>query len=104
MKGKGEEWFWHVLALALGGRTVAELQATMTQKEFHTWMEFYRNHPFDDFHRYHRPAALISVSMAGGDIKDRLEWLAPEPIPDGLNEADLATIRAFGFKPSMVKD
>lgn len=73
----------------------------MTQAEYLTWLEFYRLYPFDDFHRFHRPAALISQSMAGGDIKQRLEWLQPEPIPDGLNYADLRTIAAMGFKPSM---
>ena len=78
---------------------MAELQATMTQAEFQRWIEFYRAHPFDDLHRYHRPAALISTSMAGGDIQERLQWLAPEPVPDGLNEADLRTMKAFGFRP-----
>jgi hypothetical protein len=38
--------------------------------------------------------------MAGGDIKERLEWLQPEPVPDGLNQADLVTIKAFGFTPN----
>jgi hypothetical protein len=71
----------------------------MTQAEFQRWIQFYREQPFDDFHRYHRPAALVSVSMAGGDIKERLEWLQPEPIPDGLDRADVATIKAFGFTP-----
>jgi hypothetical protein len=37
--------------------------------------------------------------MAGGDIKERLEWLQPEPLPDGLNHADAATMKAFGFTP-----
>jgi hypothetical protein len=69
----------------------------MSQAEFQRWIQFYREQPFDDFHRYHRPAALISTSMAGGDIKERLEWLQPEPIPDGLDRADVATIRALGF-------
>jgi hypothetical protein len=71
----------------------------MSQAEFQQWIQFYRNFPFDDFHRYHRPAALVSVSMAGGDVKERLEWLQPEPIPDGLEAADVTTIRAFGFTP-----
>jgi hypothetical protein len=70
----------------------------MTQQEFQRWIEFYQNYPFDDFYRYHRPAALISVSMSGGEIKDKLEWLQPEPIPDGLDASDVATIKAFGFK------
>lgn len=69
----------------------------MTQKEFDRWMQFYRDQPFDDLHRYHRPAALISVSMGGGDVKERLEWLQPEPLPDGLDYADVRTMQAFGF-------
>jgi hypothetical protein len=71
----------------------------MTQAEFQRWIQFYRDYPFDDLHRYHRPAALVSISMAGGDIKERLEWLQPEPLPDGLNHADAATMKAFGFTP-----
>ena len=72
----------------------------MSQAEFQRWIQFYREQPFDDFHRYHRPAALISTSMAGGDIKERLEWLQPEPIPDGLDRADVATMKALGIVPS----
>ena len=72
----------------------------MSQAEYQRWFEFYKQYPFDDLHRYHRPAALISTSMAGGDIKERLEWLQPEPVPDGLNQADLVTIKAFGFTPN----
>jgi len=80
---------------------VAELQATMSQREYHDWIDYYRAHPFDDYHRHYRPAALVSVSMAGGDMRERLEWLAPEPIPDGLSEADARTMRAFGItRPS----
>jgi hypothetical protein len=70
----------------------------MTQAEYQEWIRFYRAHPFDDLHRYHRPAALIGASM-GGDIKDKLEWLAPEPIPDGINEADWRTMKALGLTP-----
>ena len=72
----------------------------MTQAEYRAWVEFYRNYPFDDLHRYHRPAALISVSIAGGDIAERIEWLSPEPIADGLLGSDAATMKAFGFNPS----
>ena len=50
----------------------------MTQREFHDWCDFYRLFPFDDYHRHHRPAALVSVSMGGGDVSERLEWLSPE--------------------------
>jgi len=76
----------------------------MSQAEFKQWVNFYRNYPFDDLHRYHRPAALISVSMAGGDVKERIEWLSPEPVPDGLEGSDVATMKAFGFSPTSAKE
>lgn len=69
----------------------------MSQAEFDRWSQFYRDYPFDDLHRYHRPAALISVSMAGGEIQDKLNWLQPEPLPDGLSLADVNTMKAFGL-------
>jgi hypothetical protein len=69
----------------------------MSQAEFDRWSQFYRDHPFDDLHRYHRPAALISVSMAGGEIQDKLNWLHPEPLPEGLSLADVNTMKAFGL-------
>lgn len=71
----------------------------MSHAEFLSWAAFYRHFPFDDFHRYHRPAALIAQSLGGGDIRQKLEWLAPEPVPEGMSVADLNTLRAFGFKP-----
>jgi hypothetical protein len=89
---------WHTLALSLGGRTVRELKQAMGLREFQDWMAYYRDYPFDDAHRYYRPAALISQSMDGGDIKQKIEWLQPEPVPEGINEADLATMRALGVR------
>ena len=89
---------WHTLALALGGRTVSEWQQTMSEPEFRAWVAYYRDSPFDDAHRYYRPAALISQSMAGGDIKQKMEWLQPDPAPEGANDADLATMRALGVR------
>ncbi len=70
----------------------------MTQSEFLDWVEFYRLYPFDDLHRYHRPAALISHSMVGGEIEQKLNWLQPPAVNDGLLDADLATMKAFGFR------
>jgi hypothetical protein len=81
---------------------VSELQASMTQAEFQAWGEFYRLFPFDDLHRYHRPAALIA-SRHGGALPPLLEWLQPNPsavqVPDGnWSEADLRTFKALGAK------
>jgi hypothetical protein len=70
----------------------------MSQVEFLEWIQFYSLYPFDDFHRFHRPSALIATSMAGGDLQKRLDWLQPDPRNTGMNDADMATMRAFGYK------
>jgi hypothetical protein len=70
----------------------------MTQPEFLAWVEFYKREPFDDFHRHHRPAALVARSIAGGEIQPLLDWLQPDPRTAGMSDADLNTLRAFGFK------
>lgn len=69
----------------------------MSRVEFQRWMDFYEHAPFDDLHRYHRPAALVSQSLAGGKIDERLEWLEDDRSQD-MGDADMNTIRAFGFK------
>lgn len=71
----------------------------MSRREYERWMAFYRLYPFDDRHRYHRPAALISTAIGGGDLQARLEWLEPEPVPPGFSDADMNTFRAFGVRP-----
>lgn len=45
---------------------------------------------------------MISVSLGGGTVADRLQWLQPEPIPDGMTEADFNTFKALGFDPNKV--
>jgi hypothetical protein len=84
--------------LAIGGCTVAELQARMSQAEFRAWVHMYRQQPFDDLHRYHRPAALVASAMSG-NYTERIRFLAPEPVPEGYSEAELRTFSAFGIKP-----
>lgn len=82
----------------------------MTQQEFVSWIEFHRLFPFDDRHRYHRPAALISASSShleqdafGAGVNARLDWLSPQPASEGVEgtytQADLNTFAAFGVKP-----
>lgn len=84
---------------------MGELQATMTNAEFLSWQQYFEEAPFDDHHRYHRPALLVAQSMAGGDIKPKLEFLVPpkadglsEQVPGGLSQADLRTIAALGVE------
>lgn len=85
----------------MGGRTVAEWQTVMTQAEFERWAEFYQMHPFDDLHRYYRPAALISRSMNGAEVEVLLEWLQPKQVEvegvEGFSEADIRTMKALGM-------
>lgn len=86
------------MALALGGRTIAELQEAMSEVEFRSWVEFYKLSPFDDLHRFHRPAALIARSFSGGEISDLIEWLHPRPQSKEWNQSDINTFKAFGIK------
>lgn len=61
-------------------------------------MWFYSQQPFDDFHRYHRPAALIATSIAGGEIQTRLDWLQFQPSnkdTEGFSEVDMSILRVF---------
>jgi hypothetical protein len=67
----------------------------MTQPEYLAWIEFYRLYPFDDMHRFHRPAALVANSMSGAGVDKLLEWLAPDPTLEKFSEADRATMRAL---------
>ena len=67
----------------------------MTQSEFRNWIEFYKLNPFDDLHRYHRPAAL-QVWSNGGDIEKSLDWLMPEKYSGDFTDADLSVLKAFG--------
>lgn len=70
----------------------------MTRREFNDWMAFYRAYPFDDYHRHHRPAALIARQMGGGGrVEDMLDWLQPPAWQEGMSAADVATLRAFGI-------
>lgn len=68
----------------------------MTQSEYLRWIEFYRLYPFDDFHRLYRPAALVA-SAFGGELQPRLDWLQPDPRSRDMSDADMSTLRAFGF-------
>jgi hypothetical protein len=94
-----------VLALALG-KTLKQI-GRMTPAELESWRVFYQHFPFDDFHRFHRPAALVSASMASGDINDviaqRVKWLAPQqskhPNESGWSEAELNSFKAHGITP-----
>jgi hypothetical protein len=71
----------------------------MSEAEFRDWIAFYELSPFDDFHRFHRPAALVAQRFAGGEIKPLLDWLQPPVNLTKYSNADLNTLAAFGFKP-----
>ncbi len=77
----------------------------MPADEFEAWREFYTLFPFDDLHRFHRPAALVASAMVSGDqtqaFRERVKFLQPDPPPPEVlsgrySEADLRTMRAFG--------
>ena len=73
----------------------------MSQCEFERWYDFYQMNPFDDLHRFHRPAALIARSMNGAEIQPMIEWLHPDYSEHGnteYSEADLKTFKALGLE------
>ena len=56
----------------------------MTRREFNAWKEYHKRWPFDDLHRYHKPAALIALRTGmGGKSKfsDMLDVLHPYKPP-----------------------
>lgn len=89
---------WHTLALVLGGRTVAEWKATMTEVEFQRWCDYYRDTPFDDQHRYQRPAALIASGVFRNG-KGPEYYLDQYLHPSQIGEVDASIYRAFGLEP-----
>lgn len=82
----------------------------MSVREFEQWKRYYKQAPFDDLHRYHRPAAIISHSMGGsGDIGKTIDLLVndravvsqlEQAMQSGrYSEADLKTFAALGVTP-----
>lgn len=74
----------------------------MSPVEFRRWREYYRLYPFDDRHRYHRPAALIA-GASRADMQrafaDFIEFLEPDPSTAHYSSADMSILRAFGLRP-----
>jgi hypothetical protein len=66
----------------------------MSASEFRFWKIFYQMFPFDDLHRYHRPAVAVAASF-GGKAEAVMDYLAPDPLPPGMTQADYNTMRAM---------
>lgn len=69
----------------------------MSYPEFVRWVEFYKDFPFDDYHRYHRPSALIA-SRFGGEYAEYIDFLQKPQLPDDVSEVDMSILKAFGVK------
>lgn len=82
------------------GRTIQELVSTITEDELLAWKEYYRLWPFDDYTRFHRPAALIASAFGGGGdegLETRLNWLdGNRKRPGGGSTVDRSVISALG--------
>lgn len=70
----------------------------MSRAEFERWFEFYKLQPFDDRHRYQRPAAWIAMAMNGTEPRDSLVWLSGRQLPDTAKDNDDRTLMAFGLQ------
>lgn len=73
----------------------------MSGAEFERWIQFYNRFPFDDAHRYHRPALAHAMMNEGLTVQESLEWLE-DGLPKAAHdvtpeEADANTLRAFGL-------
>lgn len=55
----------------------------LTEDELDYWREYHRLFPFDDLHRFHRPAALVYSAQFGKGAPEAfsraLDTLAPKP-------------------------
>ena len=75
----------------------------MSQSEFNDWQSFYLDSPFDDLHRYHRPAAWVAGNMSGVKISDSLEFLLnqtkPEPKEGEYTDIDQSVLAIFATPP-----
>lgn len=83
----------------------------MPADEFEAWREFYRLYPFDDEHRFLRPAAVVAAAgrqNPNAAFQAWMKFLQPDPpTPEELSgyfsEADLRTISALGGSLPEVK-
>lgn len=57
---------------------------------------FFELYPFDDLHRFHRPAAVVG-SAYGGKYESIVAFLAPSPDSPELSDADRDVAKALGF-------
>lgn len=76
----------------------------MSIPEFNAWMDFHALFPFDDFHRFHRPAALIATAGVVREerneaLSNAVEWLQPDSRTAHMSDADKNTLKAFGYVP-----
>lgn len=80
---------------------MAELQARMSEQEFRRWVRFYRQQPFDDIHRYYRPAVLQASAFGGGDMAAMMDFLLNKEVVQEAESEDvgLSVFRAFGVVP-----
>jgi hypothetical protein len=63
----------------------------MSHAELDSWIEFYNLHPFDDRHRFHRPAALLAHTIGGRDVRAMMSWLGSELQPAAPGEQPTTT-------------
>lgn len=67
--------------------------------EFERWRQYYLDMPFDDEHRYYKPAALVAAlaGKTGKGVDTYLDFLRPPR--HRYNDADMSVFKAFGIKP-----
>lgn len=70
----------------------------MSTPEFLAWVEFHKLYPLDDYNRVFKPFAMLAAQQSkDGQLRPFLDLLAPDPRNVGLSQADINSLRAFGF-------
>ena len=78
---------------------MAELKRRMGAGEFERWRQYYRDMPFDDEHRYYKPATMITA-IAGKTGKTAEHYMGYlRPLRQEYTDADMSVFKAFGIKP-----
>lgn len=85
---------WFDLALALG-RTVAELQATMSSAEFNEWQAYGVIRPFGEARADFRMAQICAITAAPHTPKGKRPLAPIDFIPEMTNESKPQDVKTF---------
>jgi len=70
----------------------------MSTRELNGWIDYFNRHPFDDLHRYHRPALADTLIRGGVAFDGVIDWMQGDTTEKASEStADENTLRALGL-------